>query len=142
MIRLFTILFSAVVISACGGKSNSDESQIDSNLLHGTWQIEKEIFENHTLDCKDNPIKSKLNLESNGYFLIYEDLSQVNKNGAMPSMQTSIKGQYSIHSDTLILSYSEGSAEIEERFHVESINNENLTLENITSHKLIYYSKK
>lgn len=140
---LYSSLFALAIITACGEQISTETKEtLDATLLQGTWQVEKETFENHTLDCKSNPIKSKLDLEDNGYFLQYEDLGEVNNNASVSSIQTSIKGQYLLTSDTLIMSYSEGSAEIEERYKIATLESNQLTLENVTNHKLTYYSKK
>lgn len=136
-------LFALALITSCSEQTKTEEQNtIDSALLQGTWQVDKEIFENHTLDCKSNPIKSKLDLEDNGYFLQYEDLGEVNNNNTISSIQTSIKGQYMVSGDTLVLTHSEGDTEIEERYKITMLEGSYLTLETVGNHKLIYYSKQ
>ena len=132
---LFSILTSFILLSSCGADNASNESTpFDSKELIGNWTLNQEIFNEQTLDCKDNPIKTIYSFHDNGYFIVYDDLTATTQSD-IGNLQTHFKGQYTIDNNTLNLSYMNGDSDVSESLTIVSVGDNALELKNTSNNK-------
>lgn len=136
------IFFSILTLSFLlfTGCTSDSESTISGELI-GKWKLSKEVVNKKTLSYSENPIKTILSIEEEGYFHMYDDVSDSGLGDEIGNIQSHYKGQYVFEKTSLQLKHEEDGVETTEEFAVEKISETELILLDKEHKKELHYSK-
>lgn len=142
--RNFLFILSAIIVlfSSCSGDTDVKKELIKITSLEGDWELTKELFNNQSFDCTENPIKTVLSFKENGYFIYFDDLTHSGLSGEIDKIQMHFRGQYSLEENVLTLNHSENDEESSEIYDIKSINDKSLVIVNTDNSKELHYTKR
>lgn len=129
----------AVVLSSCSEKSDettdSKETKVELKSLAKRWILSDDR------DKNKNVIEVILSMEENGYFMIYDTITDKKFiDAGINKIQPVSKGQWKINDGKLVLSHiMDDSTRIEE-FSIQSLNSDKLIIIGSNNKKHIYLS--
>lgn len=133
---LSTLSVLLLLITGC-----TNESETTSTEILGEWELTKEIFNKQTLSYTDNPIKTILSFKEEGYFHLYDDVSEANLGDEIGNIQTHYKGQYVYENETIQLTHDVDGTELTQKFDIQKISATELILKDNKHQKELHYSK-
>lgn len=137
--KIFFSILTLSILLFTGCTSNS-ESTISGELI-GKWKLSKEVVNKKTLSYIENPIKTILSIEEEGYFHLYDDVSDSGLGDEIVNIQSHYKGQYVYENTSLQLKHEEDGLETTEKFTVKKISETELILLDEEHKKELHYSK-
>lgn len=142
--RIYLFIFTAIIalFSSCSGDTDVKKETIKITSLEGDWELTKELFNNQSFDCTENPIKTVLSFKENGYFIYFDDLTNSGLSGEIDKIQMHFRGQYSLEENELILNHSENDEESSEVYDIKSISEKSLVIINTDNNKELHYTKR
>lgn len=137
--KIFFSIFTISILFFTGCSTNSS-STISGELI-GKWKLSKEVVNKKTLSYSENPIKTILSFEEEGYFHLYDDVSDLELGDEIGNIQSHYKGQYVYENTSLQLKHEEDGVEKNEEFTVKKITDTELILLDDEHKKELHYSK-
>lgn len=142
MRSLFVFFITTFIAIACNNQSSETTSSVLLADLQGDWVLTQEVFNSKTIDCKEDLIKTVLSLKENGYYMMYDDLSESGISDNLAKIQTLYQGQYVLQSDTLNIYYTVDDTDKDDIYRVVKNTGEQLVLENTRTKRQMHYERK
>lgn len=141
MKRNLIYIFLSLFLFSCGTDSG-DSTEIELEKFNGTWELTTEVVNNTEMDCTSNPIKTRLEIKSEGYYILYDDLSSIANQSDLKVRKEILKqGQYDLQDTMLTLLYNIGGKDRTMELIVRRLETEHLELFNPESKLLSKYKK-
>ena len=142
MRSLSVFIITTFFALACNNQSSETTSSIALTDLQGDWVLTHEVFNSKTINCKEDLIKTVLSLKENGYYMMYDDLSESGISDNLAKIQTLYQGQYVLQSDTLNIYYTVDDTDKDDIYRVVKNTEEQLVLENTRTKRKMHYERK
>lgn len=142
MRSLSVFIITTFFALACNNQSSETTSSIALADLQGDWVLTHEVFNSKTINCKEDLIKTVLSLKENGYYMMYDDLSESGISDNLAKIQTLYQGQYVLQSDTLNIYYTVDDTDKDDIYRVVKNTEEQLVLENTRTKRKMHYERK
>lgn len=132
-------IVGTVVLSSCSPKSDgtqdSKETKVDQKSLAKRWTLSDDR------DKNKNVIEVILSLEENGYFIIYDTITDKKFIAAgINKIQPISKGQWKVNDGKLMLSHIMDDSTRVEEFSIKSLNLDKLVIIGSNNKKHTYLS--
>lgn len=142
MRSLSVFIITTFFALACNNQSSETTSSIALADLQGDWVLTQEVFNSKTINCKEDLIKTVLSLKENGYYIMYDDLSESGILDNLAKIQTLYQGQYVLQNDTLTIYYTVDDTDKDDMYRVAKNTEEQLVLENTRTKRQMHYERK
>lgn len=131
---LATMLF---LVACSTNKTNLEQSD-----LTGTWTLFKEVKNEKTIDYSGVPSATKIEFKDNGYFLIFDKITDEKiSNAGVSTIQDNLKGQFEIMDNVFQMNHYLGDSLIKKELEVVSFDEKTLVLKDPKTGKTSYFKK-
>ncbi len=136
------LVCAAFAVSSCSVDKPMDEPDADLIPIHKKWTLQKEenrVEKYESIEFKGQPIEIVMDLNDNGYFIIYDTFLDPRFEGAgINKIQQRSRGQWEYRDDLLILHHSTDDTSYTENLTVNRLSNEELILQGENEKATIY----
>lgn len=158
---VYTLIFSAILLSSCGeGEKTDNTDTADSKTEVNTQEPEKMTNEqkistrwilvnrrnengDKMRDFEKEPISIVTYFEDNGYFRVYDSISNADNNEGVQNIEQRKSGQWEIDENgILVLRYTKPDTVIIEHFEIQSLDKNELIIKSKEKDQISTYERK
>lgn len=158
---VYTLIFSALLLSSCGEGEKSDntdtadsktevnaqepEEMTNEQKISKRWILVNRRNENgdKMRDFEKEPISIVTYFEDNGYFRVYDSISNADNNEGVQNIEQRKSGQWEIdESGILVLRYTKPDTVIIEHFEIQSLDKNELIIKSKEKDQISTYERK
>lgn len=138
------LILGLVTFQSCENKTsekNVEKTEKTEATITGTWTLYKEVINGKQVDHSGKPTAVSLTLKENGFYILFDKITDPKISGSVDEIQERYKGQFEQKDKVLTMNHFVNDSLVSKSVTIERLTENELILKDNTTKNQQYFKK-